>query len=262
MADHPFFVKEGIVLNTARNHFNADILRAEALIAHATPVAAGILKDDILRGAWMMAVGALDAYFSDAYADLVARTLRAKAIQPAVEIPDRLNKLKLPVMAILHPNDSWRWRMAARELIEEENVLSLEQIRKLFNHFFHEDRKLMNQETIEGWVTHADARQRLFGVTRTAYNALNAAQKAAARKAALKQFEARYKSIFQRRHDCIHNCDRPLVAPQQVAPLMVTKVKEDVSFLVARCHQALVAEFPVYLQTLGFNAVTRNQVTQ
>ena len=26
--------------------------------------------------------------------------------------------------------------MAARELIEEENVLSLEKIKKLFNHFF------------------------------------------------------------------------------------------------------------------------------
>jgi len=117
-----------MLLNTALLHFNEDIGRATALNAHAEPMAAGIVRDDILRAAWMMAVGACDAYFSDAYADLVSRTLQAKALHPAMAIPDRMNNLKIPVVAVIGERriyGGWRWRMAARELIEDENVLSL-----------------------------------------------------------------------------------------------------------------------------------------
>ena len=62
----------------------------------------------------MMAVGASDAYFCDAYADLIARTLQAKQLQPTVTIPDRLSKLKVPVIAVIRQAEGgWRWRMAA-----------------------------------------------------------------------------------------------------------------------------------------------------
>jgi hypothetical protein len=88
----------------------------------------------------MMAVGASDAYFCDAYGDLLARALRAKSIQPGVQIPDRLNNLKVPVITVLSgTHEGWRWRMAARELIEKENVLALKKIRELFNHFLSEE---------------------------------------------------------------------------------------------------------------------------
>jgi hypothetical protein len=151
------------MLATAKEHFNEDIGRARALVAHAETLPEGLLRGDVLRGAWMMAVGATDAYFSDAYADLISRALRAKDLQPNIAIPDRLNNLRIPVVAVLRQaQGGWRWRMAARELIEEENVLSLEKIRKLFNHFFHEDRKLLNQKTIEPWITHPSAKRRHF----------------------------------------------------------------------------------------------------
>lgn len=251
------------MLATALAHFTNDIARATALCTHATQQPNGVLRDDILRSSWMMAVGASDAYFCDAYADLVARTLQAKQLQPAVQIPDRLSNLKVPVIAVIRQaQGGWWWRMAARELIEDQSVLSIQEIKKLFNHFFHKTRKLLNAITLEPWIVHADARMRRFGITATQYRALPAADKAAARDDAITHFEDYYEAIFQRRHDCIHNCDRPKNALQRITNTKVAKIIADVDFLVRRCHAALLAEFPHYLTTLGFSAVTRNQVTQ
>jgi hypothetical protein len=211
----------------------------------------------------MMAVGACDAYFSDAYADLISRALRAKDLEPAIGIPDRLNNLKVPVTAILREaRGGWRWRMAARELMEDQNVLSLEKIRALFNHFFRKGHKLLNQDTIGSWILHRDAKSRLFGLTATRYRALLPVDKADAKKASLEQFEEHFNGIFQRRHDCIHNCDRPRVALQTISLVTVEKTTADIEFLVCRCHEALVDEFPEYLRTLRFGASTRNQVCQ
>lgn len=246
------------ILETAKQHFDQDIVRANNLLAHARGLDAGEVCDDILRLVWMMAVGASDAYFSDAYADLVARTLKAKDIQPGVSLPDRLNNLKVPVIAVIRDSPSWRWRMAARELIEDENVLSIEKIKKLFNHFFRDSHKLFNKNSIEPWILHADAKQRHFGITKTAYRAL--AQKGTARESALEHFSKRIDDIFQRRHDCIHNCDRPKVALQNITDSSAEKALQDIGFLVTRCHDALVAEFSEYLRTLGFNGATRNRV--
>lgn len=248
------------ILETAKQHFDQDIIRANNLLAHARGLDAGEVRNDILRLVWMMAVGACDAYFSDAYADLVARTLKAKDIQSAVNLPDRLNNLKVPVIAVIRDSPSWRWRMAARELIEDENVLSIEKMKKLFNHFFRDNHKLFNQNSIDLWILHADAKQRHFGINRTTYRALTPAQKGPARKSALEQFSARLDIIFQRRHDCIHNCDRPKVALQTITDSSAEKALQDVGFLVTRCHDALAAEFPEYLRTLGFSGVTRNRV--
>lgn len=249
------------MLDTAKTHFDQDIARARALLMHAQGLPLGMLADDILRAAWMMGVGACDAYFSDAYADLISRTLRAKDLQPAVTIPDRLNNLKVPVTAILRQaHGGWRWRMAARELIESENVLSLEKVRSLFNHFFRRGHKLLNQDTIERWILHPQAKSRLFGLTPTQYRARPAADKAQAKKDAIEQFELHFEEIFQRRHDCIHNCDRPKIAVQQIQATAVMKKLQDIEFLVYRCHEAFLTEYPTYLNGLGFSAPTRNQV--
>ncbi|MCU0731064.1 MAG: hypothetical protein MUE84_05690 [Hyphomonas sp.] len=250
-----------MMLTTALKHFNEDLERATGLCSHAAALPAGSVRDDILRAGWMMSVGACDAYFSDAYGDLIARTLRAKELQPAVVIPDRLNDLKVPVTAILRESKGgWRWRMAARELIEEENVLSLEKIKKLFNHFFRKSHKLLIAGTIEPWILHKEARSRLFGITPTEYRALTPKLQSSARESALDHFEEHFQMIFQRRHDCIHNCDRPKMALQPITVSNVEKRLEDISFLVHRAHEGLTAEFPVYLTDLGFNAVTRNRV--
>ena len=69
---------------TALKHFQQDIVRARALSAHAAslPVATAgeqLLRSDVLRSAWMFSVGALEAYFCDAYTDIVATTIISKS---------------------------------------------------------------------------------------------------------------------------------------------------------------------------------------
>ena len=49
---------------TALGHFREDVARAYAIVAHAHPLPAGaateqMLRSDLLRSAWMFAVGAL-----------------------------------------------------------------------------------------------------------------------------------------------------------------------------------------------------------
>ena len=67
---------------TALNHFNQDVARTRAIVAHADPLprtnpTEQMVRSDLLRSAWMFAVGAFDAYFCDAYTDAVAATLAA-----------------------------------------------------------------------------------------------------------------------------------------------------------------------------------------
>jgi len=103
------------------------------------------VRADMLRCAWMMGVGALDAYFSDAYAALLACTLIALKRQPnhrvtgsAIELPSPIADTPLP--ASIHfkkyqARDNWRWRMAARGLIEKQNYLNVELICSVLNRF-------------------------------------------------------------------------------------------------------------------------------
>ena len=210
----------------------------------------------------MMAVGACDAYFSDAYADLLTRTLRASSAQPDVTPAARLQNLKVPLMAVVkasYPDrPGWQWRMVARQLIEEETVLSLQKIRELFNQFCRADRKLMNQNTIAPWVTHPEAKKRMFGFTQAEYRSTN--DQSAARISAMEMLEQRFEQVFQRRHDCIHNCDRPRSAPQPITNAATSKVVEDIEFLVSRCEETLQQEFPEYLELSGFDRSVRNEV--
>src|SRR5688500_16431195 len=116
---------------TARSHFDQDIARAGGLVRLAATLPTGtpaeqLLARDVLRSAWMFAVGALDAYFCDAHADLVAAALIAKSRVPALTLPAFFNDIRLPVRAILESyptNPNLRWRMAARRLMDRESVL-------------------------------------------------------------------------------------------------------------------------------------------
>lgn len=249
------------MLVTPLNHFTQDTQRASDLKQHASNLPASRLRDDIYRSAWMMAVGACDAYFCDAYADVISRVLRAKSLEPTIEIPDRLSNLRIPVVAFLRQaRGGWRWRMAARELVEDDSVLSLSEIRKRFNLFFREEHKIINRDTIGLWLIHRDAKFRCFGITPAAYRKMNQTTQHKAQCSVMVHFEKRYAIIFQRRHDCIHNCDRPKVAVQGIIEPQVAKVIEDIQFLVSRFQDAMIYEYPIYLEELGFSAVTRNQV--
>ena len=141
-------------------------------------------------------------------------------------------------------------------------MLSLEKIKKLFNHFFRNGHKILNQDAIDNLIVHTDAKSRLFGITGTQYRRLSPADKNKAKADSVTHMEEHFEEIFQRRHDCIHNCDRPKTALQGIAPENVQKAIDDIHFLVARCHDAFRKEFPLYLTNLGFGAITRNRVCQ
>ena len=248
---------------TALQHFDEDVARARAIVLHADPLprtnaAEHLLRSDLLRSAWMFAVGAMDAYFCDAYTDIIAATASSKSRQPAIALPEWVYDIKIPIRAVLeeYDNANWRWRMAARKMMARENVISLSAIQTLFNKFFRKGQRLFS-DRLDAWISRPDAKIRLFGVTRTDYLAMNNADKHTARDAAIDQFEDRYKAIFQRRHDCIHNCDRPRMSPQ---PLdkggTVLRVVQDVDYLVHRCDEHINSEFREFLMGVGCNAAT------
>lgn len=243
----------------ALQHFDDDIARVRAMIEHADrlPVANSdekLLSGDILRSAWMFAVGALDAYFSHAYSDLVAATIISKGRHPSMVLPEFFYDIRFPVRNILEPypvRANWRWRMAARRMMDRDNVLKLEKIQSLFNNFFRSDRRLFS-DTLHDWLSHPDANRRLFGIAHSAYAALSGPSQQQARRKAKEQLRDRFKAIFQRRHDCIHNCDRPRVSPQPLGISgTVLKVVRDVEFLVRRCDEHINVEFPAFLTRCG-----------
>jgi hypothetical protein len=209
----------------------------------------------------MLAVGALDAYFCDAYTDLVAATVSSKSRQPTITLPEFFYEIRFPIRAILeeYANPNWRWRMAARKMMERENVLNLATIQSLFNKFFREDRRFFHG-LLDAWISHPDAKSRLFGITHRAYRALTPADKDKARKQAMEQLKDRFGVIFQRRHDCIHNCDRPRMSPQPMDKgVTVRRVIQDVEFLVFRCNEHIDAEFRQFLIGIGCSATTVRQ---
>jgi hypothetical protein len=208
----------------------------------------------------MFAVGALDAYFCDAYSDLIAATVSSKSRQPTIALPEFFYEIRFPIRAILeeYANPNWRWRMAARKLMERENVLSLTTIQSLFNKFFREDRRFFHG-LLDDWITHPDAKYRVFGITPGAYRLLTSGNKDKARKRAMDQIKERFGVVFHRRHDCIHNCDRPRMSPQPLKGGTVLRVIQDVEFLVFRCNEHIDAEFRQFLIGIGCSATTVSQ---
>ncbi len=251
---------------TALQHFTEDIARARAIVTHADPLphatpSETLLRSDLLRSAWMFAVGSLDAYFCDAYTDIIAATASSKSRQQAITLPEWVYEVKFPLRAILeeYDNENWRWRMAARKKMERENVISLAAVQTLFNKFFRKGHRFFRDQ-LDTWMTRPDAKIRLFGISPADYIAKTPQDKQAAREAAIDQFDERFHSIFQRRHDCIHNCDRPRMSPQ---PLdkggTVLKVVQDVEFLVNRCDEHINTEFRVFLDGVGCSVATITQ---
>ena len=206
----------------------------------------------------MFAVGALDAYFCDAYTDILAATLNSKSRHSAMVLPDFFYEIKLPVRAVLESystDTNWKWRMAARKLMVRENVIDLGKIQSLFNKFFRKGQRFFG-DLLDRWIKDPNANKRLFGIAHGDYMDLLPAESHIARLAAKDQMEERYQLIFQRRHDCIHNCDRPKVSPQPLSVGgTVLKVIADVDFLVRRCDEHINTEFRRFLSDAGCPAV-------
>jgi hypothetical protein len=143
--------------------------------------------------------------------------------------------------------------------------LDLNTVKKHFNQFFAEDKKLFGESSFDRWLFHTDWRHRLFGINKTDYRALTGKQKNEARKNAKLQFEERFHYIFQRRNDCIHNCDRVKVSLNKRHidnKGYVSNVLDDICFLVARFTEELQSEFPNYIARQNYNSTTRARVTQ
>ena len=249
------------LLETAKSHFDNDISRSRTLLSHASGVADDDLKKEIFRCALMYGVGAVDAYFCDAYADLITRAIRAKERQKSVSIPDRLNNLTMPVADVLNASGSgWGWRMAARKIIEKQNVLSIDEIKNLFNHFFEDGKKPMSSRGVEGWILHSKTKQRHVSFSKTEYRNATPSTKKTLKGQAVDRISDRYSKIFQRRHDCIHNCDRPKMGLQKITESEAKTYVEDLEVLVEYWHEKLKAALPEYLGRLGFSTTTITNV--
>jgi hypothetical protein len=219
-----------MLLEQTKTHFDADMARADAILGHARRLTAGALRDDLFRAAWMMAVGATDAVFSNAYADLGARMLEAKAVEPSLRLPGALDP-----------------RLAWDEDLARQGVLSLRRVKSLLRRFCRRQNILLVANTVEPWITHPDATARLWGITAADYLALADGERQGARQSGLRHFERRIDTIFRRRNDCIHACDRSLDGLQPLNGDLVEQVLADLRFLVERCFSHMVLEFPAYL---------------
>ena len=246
---------------TAFRHFKQDIGRAQALLGASSSVASSV-NDDVLRSAWMLAVGAVDAYFCDAYADLIATCLIAKERQRGVRLPSSVGAIGLPVEVYFSSHakrQNWRWRMAARRVIERDNVLSIQKMQDLINPFLRIKHRLFS-DVLNDWMKDRDATARCFGTSGRTYIHLSPSQRKKCREAAGKKLKKRFGEIFQRRHDCIHNCDRPKFALQAIRFGSARNVIFDIRFIVRKTEVHLVDEYPKFLRSLGCSQTTINNV--
>lgn len=200
--------------STFRKHFEDDIARAESLLALAADSSPAMrteeLQRDVRLSAVAMAVGAMDAYFCDAYVDCLAARLTSYKVSGR-ELPDSYANRKLPTAALLRPGQefrpNWALRMAARDVMERENVLDMDNAKGLFNPVLPKGMTLwadvMEPVIKLNW-------KRLTGSTWADYSSLESDKaRAGARSEAAKKMKERLKSTIQYRHDWIHNCGRP-----------------------------------------------------
>lgn len=200
--------------STFRKHFEDDIGRVESLLELAAGSAPAMRKGtrqlDVRLGAVAMAVGAMDAYFCDAYVDCLTARLRSYKVH-GHELPVAYANRKLPTAALLRPVQSsrpnWALRMAAREVMERENVLDLESAKGLLNPVLPKGEKLW-PDSMEPLIR-LDWK-RLTGTRWADYKKLQSDKdRAGARATAAGVMKKRLASTIQYRHEWIHNCGRP-----------------------------------------------------
>jgi hypothetical protein len=200
--------------DTARRHFDEDIQRSLALHAQAQQLA-GRLGTDVRSGAIAMAVGGMDAYLCDAYVECLTSVLRAYRNGAWTgDLPGFYAKQQLPAGEVLDTSRTqrpqWGIRMAARSVMEKDNMLSIGRVKDHFNPILPGTQKI--------WV-HFLPRLLDHGLRRLTgprsendINALQGDAKTAAVNKAIATVKGRLGSIIQVRHDWIHNCGRPKLA--------------------------------------------------
>lgn len=218
---------------TPRSHFDDDISRAWALHANAVSTEATDtpLALDLGRVAVAFDVGALDAYLCDAFTDTLARCLKS-CRRNGHAPPPGYSKLELPIGPLMTDyavRHNWGLRMAARALMERDNLLQLGRLNKLLNPALPPGRKLWNdlaQEFVDL------ERKRLTGIRKSAYASLTGQAKAEGPKKVSAAVLERMGEVVQRRHDVVHNCDRPKTAKQRMSLPKARKMLVDVEDFV------------------------------
>lgn len=200
---------------TQRVHFNADIARAEALLEKAEQMeVAGEparLCLDLRSSAVALAVGALDAYFCDAYVDCLSAVLQAYVGNTWTgALPSAFANQQLAAGEVLsttrqhRPN--WSIRMAARKVMAKDNMLSISKLDDKFNGILPANQKLW-LTLIPKLVSHNLKRLTKYRAADLAVLTGDPLEKA--KKEVVASVKSRIGKIIQFRHDWIHNCGRP-----------------------------------------------------
>jgi len=215
---------------TAKAHFDQDMTRAEGLLqrAEAIRIAEPDAAADLARSATVFAVGALDAYLCDAYVDTFTRTLQSCRVQ-RVALPAKYGKTLLPAGPLFAAHytarHNWALRMAARKLMEKDNLLQISRVKDLLNPALPAGQKLWS-DIIQTYV--ALDRRRLTKHVTADLAALAGRALSDAKEEAVGALLARIGRIVQRRHDIAHNCDRPRYAYTAMTPPQASKMLRDV----------------------------------
>jgi len=223
---------------TAKQHFDNDITRAKALQNYSEPNEPHniMVIKDLYRAAVTFAVGALDAYLCDAYVDCLTAALRTCKEDKTRKLPPEYAKELLPAGPLIaHSYEiriNWAFRMAARLRMEKYNLLQISRIKDMVNPVLPPGQKLW-VEIAEQYIA-LDVK-RLTGITQREYSGKDTKNKQKAREKAAGAILRRIGNIIQRRHDIVHNCDRPKVAVQQITrqetKAMITDVETFVRIL-------------------------------
>lgn len=213
---------------TARKHFDDDIARAWAIHEQAGDDALGA---DLARASVAFAVGALDAYLCDAFVDSLARTLKT-CRRNGTEVPNAYGRLTMPIGPLLNGyehRENWGLRMSARAMMERDNLLQLGRLRELLNPALRPGQKLWH-DLVPQYI--ALDRLRLTGIRRSAYARLPPHDRGRVRRSAANSVLRRIGEIVQRRHDIVHNCDRPKLAKQRLSLSAAKKMLTDIESFV------------------------------
>jgi hypothetical protein len=128
--------------------------------------------------------------------------------------------------------------MATRALMEKDNLLQLGRLKGLFNPALPSGHKLWHDLTQD--FVDLD-RKRLTGFRKSSYALLVGKTKGKGPKKVQVAVLKRMGEIVQRRHDVVHNCDRPKTAKQRLSLPQAKKMLTDVNDFVTILDEHLDA---------------------
>jgi hypothetical protein len=228
--------------STARSHFDEDLARAWHIHTQARHAKESDLPlaEDLSRCVITFGVGALDAYLCDAFVDSLARAMKQCRRQKR-PLPNGYAKLAIPagpLLASYEARPNWAFRMAARAMMEKDNLLQLARLKSLFNPALPPNRKLW-LDVVPQYV--ALDRKGLTGITNTEFQSFQGKTKTKARDKAAAAVLHRMGSIVQRRHNIVHNCDRRRTALEGVTVAEAKKMLRDIELFIVVLDEHLDA---------------------